>query len=108
VLKGASVKEFAGDRFAVLSLEHNFRSLLFLWLGIPYFYKNGYETMLTASVASSGFATRAPALGTATPGLYSEAGIALGKILQFLRLDLTYRIAAPRGLHLTLGVSQLL
>lgn len=107
-LRGASVKEFAGDRFAAISFEHNFRSILFLWLGIPYFYKNGYETLLTASVASSGFATRTATLGAATPGIYSEAGVAIGKIFQLLRLDLTYRFTAPRGLHLTLGVSQLL
>lgn len=108
VLRGASVREFAGDRFVALSLEHNFRSMLFLWLGIPYFYKNGYETLLTASVASSGFATRTATLGAATPGIYTEAGLAIGKIFQLLRLDLTYRFTAPRGLHLTLGVSQLL
>jgi hypothetical protein len=82
--------------------------MLFLWLGIPYFYKNGYETLLTASVASSGFATRTAALGSATPGVYAEAGFAVGKIFQLLRLDLTYRFSAPSGLHLTLGISQLL
>jgi hypothetical protein len=107
-LKGASVKEFAGDRFAMLTLEHNFRSILFLWLGVPYLYKNGYETLVTASVASSGFATRAPALGAATPGVYTEVGVAIGKIFQLLRLDLTYRFTAPRGFHWTVGISQLL
>jgi hypothetical protein len=107
-LRGASVKEFAGDRYVVLSLEHNFRSNFFLWLGIPYFYKNAYETIVTAVVASSAFATRTATLGAATRGIYTEAGFAVGRIFQLLRLDLTYRFTAPRGLHLTLGVSQLL
>ncbi len=108
VLKAAAVREYAGDRFACLTVEHNFRSAFFLWLGIPYFYKNGYETIVGATVASSGFASRPAVLGSATPGLYTEAGVAVSKILQLLRLDLTYRFTAPRGLHLTLGVSQLI
>ncbi len=108
VLKGAAVREFAGDRFASLTIEHNFRSAFFLWLGIPYLYKNGYETIVSATAASSSFNTRSSALGVSTPGVYSEAGLAINKILQLLRLDFFYRFTAPRGLHLTMAISQLL
>ncbi|MEK6651293.1 MAG: DUF5686 family protein, partial [Bacteroidota bacterium] len=108
VLRGAQVREFAGDRFLQVSVEHNFRSALFLWLGIPFLYRNAYETIVTATAASTGFGTRAQALGRSTPGIYTEAGVAISKIFKFMRIDVTYRFAAPSGFHLTLGIGELI
>jgi hypothetical protein len=46
--------------------------------------------------------------GTTTGGWYTEAGFGISRILSFFRVDLTWRITAPRGLYLTFGVAQLL
>ncbi|OGU68598.1 MAG: hypothetical protein A3C56_13220 [Ignavibacteria bacterium RIFCSPHIGHO2_02_FULL_56_12] len=108
VLRAARVKEFAGDRFVQFSAEHNFRSAFFLWIGLPYFYERGIETVAYATVAASSFRSRRMSIAPAVSGVYSEAGIGINRLFQLFRLDVTYRFRAPEGIRVTLGVAQLL
>ncbi|MBA4311980.1 MAG: hypothetical protein C0417_05060 [Chlorobiaceae bacterium] len=102
VLKGGGIKEFGGDRFIKINIEHNFRSTPFLALNIPYFYRNGIEVILHGSFAQTW-------LGTATTsnGWYSEAGIGVSKIFDVLRADLTYRFKEPKRFYFTLSVANI-
>lgn len=105
VLKTAGVKEFVGDKFISLNVEHNFRSIPFLALGIPFFYKRHTELILHGSVAQGWFNKT-----SITNGWYYEAGIGIGKILDVIRLDMTYKFPKDnRGgrLFVTVGTSQL-
>ena len=107
VLRGGNLREFSGDRFVTLSVEHNFRSTPFLILNIPFLYKNSIELITYGTVAQTW--TRAPLpFGTTTNGWYSEAGIGISRILSFFRLDFTYRFTQPRGLFVSLGVAQII
>lgn len=102
VLKGSGIKEFSGDRFVKVNVEHNFRSTPFLLLDIPYFYQNGIEIILHCSAAQS-WAGKS----TTSNGWYSEAGLGVGKIFDLLRADLTYRFSETRGLYFTLSVANI-
>jgi len=107
VLRGGDIKEFSGDRFVALSIEHNFRSTPFLVLNIPYLYKNSIELILHGTVAQTWSSSTLP-FGATTNGWYSEAGVGISRILSFLRFDFTYRFAQPRALFVTVGVAQLI
>jgi hypothetical protein len=107
VLRTGNVKEFAGDRFVSLSVEHNFRSTPFLLLNIPYLYRNSIELILHGTVAQTWSSSILP-FGKTTDGWYSEAGVGVSRILSFFRLDVSYRFVEPRGLFLTFGVAQIL
>ena len=105
VLRTGDVREFAGDRFISLSLEHNFRSIPFLLLDIPYLYRNSIEVILHGSVART-WSSSVPPFGRTTDGWYSEAGVGISRLFSFFRLDGSYRFMQPRGFFLTLGVAQ--
>ncbi len=110
-LRGMQTKEFGGDHFVQLSLEHNFRRIPFLALGIPIFYELGWEFIVHASVARSWAPDTIPPeshyLPRGTNGWYTEAGIGIGKIFEFFRVDLTLRLMEPQGVHLSFGFSEL-
>jgi hypothetical protein len=102
VLRGGSVKEFIGDQYAMINVEHNFRSLPFLLLNLPFLYRNNIELILHGSMAQTWLG------GTSSSGgWYSETGIALSRILDILRIDLTYRFAQPQGLHVSVSFATL-
>jgi hypothetical protein len=103
VLKTAYPREFIGDRFVMMSAEHNFRSVPFLVLGIPPLYKSGIEVILNATAAQSwlnGVST--------THGWYYEAGIGIGKIFDLIRADVTYRLSNPHDVFFSVGISSIL
>jgi hypothetical protein len=102
VLRGADVKEFAGDRYVAVSLEHNFRSLPFLALNIPSFYRNGIELVADGAFAQTWYGNV-----STSNGWYAEAGLGLSRIFELARIDLTYRITTPAGFHLSVAVSNL-
>lgn len=107
VLRTGDVKEFAGDRFVSVSIEHNFRSMPFLLLDIPYLYRNSIELILHGAVAQTWSSSSLP-FGRTTDGWYSEAGIGLNRLMSLFRLDVSYRFMQPRGFFLTFGVAQIL
>ncbi len=108
VLRGARVKEFAGKEYVVLSVEHNFRNAPFLWTGIPFLYKQGWEAILFATAARTASPGGPSPLGPSMSGVYTEAGIGLNHLFKILRADVTYRVSSPRGLFFTIAVGQLL
>jgi hypothetical protein len=107
VLRGGGVKEFSGQRFVAVTIEHNFRSTPFLMLNIPYLYRNSIEVILYGTAAQTWSSKTLP-FGVTTNGWYSEAGIGISRILTLFRFDVTYRIARPRALFLSVGVAQII
>ena len=103
VLKAGGLKEFAGDKFVMLNLEHNFRSLPFLALNIPWLYRNSIELVLSGSAAQTWLGTQ-----STSGGWYCEAGAGFSRILGLLRFDVSYRFADPRRFFFTFSAAQLL
>ncbi len=103
VLRGGLVKEYSGDAVVSIAIEQNFRSLPFLALDLPFLYRNGVELVVHGAFA------RAWTGGIPSPGgWHTEAGIGINRILDLLRLDLTYRFRDPSRFFLTLGVASFL
>jgi hypothetical protein len=93
--RGVETREFYGDWYYSVHVEHNFRRTPFLWLGITPLYRTNWEFIITGGIA------RTPNMN----GIYSEAGFGITNIFDLLRVDLTYRFAAPRGVIMTLSLS---
>lgn len=109
VLRGTREKEFGGDQILTLTVEHNFRSVPFLWLNIPFLYKNSIEFVTFATIAQASATIKSPPpFIHSTNGWYSEAGISISRIFGLLRLDLTRRFTAPSAWVLTLGIATIL
>jgi hypothetical protein len=107
-LRGARVKEFSGDRFVSVSVEHNFRRVPLLSTGIPFLYENNLEIVVFGSIAQSWLLSSRQNLlssGVATDGWYYEMGLGVSRILDLFRLDLTWRGKEPRGFVITLGIA---
>lgn len=107
-LRGARVKEFSGDGFVSLSVEHNFRRVPLLSTGIPLIYENNLEIIASGSIAQSWLSSSRQNLlssGVITGGWYYEIGFGVSRILDLFRLDLTWRGKEPRGLVVTLGIA---
>ena len=102
VLHGASVKEFGGDRFVMLNLEHNFRNVPFLAMNIPFLYRNGIELIVHGSVAQAWLGST-----STSGGWYGEAGIGISRIFDIIRTDFTYRFNDPQRLYFTVSVANL-
>ena len=109
VLRGVRMKEVSSDTYVLLFLEHNFRSVPFLWLNIPYLYRNSIELLSYVNVAQSWNLTNSiPAAIHPTSGIYAETGIGINRILGLLRLDVTYRLTRPQRWVVTMGAAMLL
>ena len=99
VLRGMNVKEFYGDRFAALSLEHSFGEVIPGVLRIPSIASFGIEFILTGSLAWTDFSQGArllqalPSTAQTQDIYYYEAGIALNRILLFFRVDFSARMS---------------
>ena len=96
VLKGAQVKEFWGDRAVAVFIEHNFRSVPFLLLNIPFLYRNGIELIVHGSVIQTWLNTT-----STSNGWYKELGIGVSRIFDLFRVDLTYRLVEPKRFYFT-------
>ncbi len=96
VLKSGGVKQFTGDRFVLISTEHNFRSIPFLALGIPYLYKKNIELIVHSST-----------LKIDSGNWYFEGGIGVGKIFDIIQLDFTYRFNNPSKFFITVATSSI-
>ncbi|HRK04464.1 MAG TPA: DUF5686 family protein [Chlorobiota bacterium] len=105
--RGMNVKEFYGDRYATLTLSHNFGEVVPGLLRIPDVASFGIEFILTGSAAWTQFglssiAERAREAGLmSTDGtadrVYYEVGLALNRILLFFRLDINARLSQRDG-----------
>jgi hypothetical protein len=106
VMRAMAVKEFGGNSYLALNAEHNFRSVPFLALGIPFLYKNNIELILHGGVARTWNTGDLPL--QATEVLYSELGMGMSRIFDILRMDLTWRLSSPRDVRFTLALAQIL
>jgi hypothetical protein len=108
-LKGANVREFGGDQFFLLLVEHNFRNIPWLALDIPFLYKNSIELLAFGTLARSWMTNNSylPFTNT-TDGVYAEAGIGVSRIFALLRLNFTYRFAQPQQFVFSVSIAQLL
>jgi hypothetical protein len=92
-----------GRGFASLLVEHNFRSLPFLALGIPFLYDHGIELIVHGGAArtwgNAGGPT--PVMGH----IYTEAGVGLSRILDLFRVDCTWQLSGGSGFGVTVGVA---
>lgn len=97
VFRGMNVKEFYGDRFAALSMEHSFGEVIPGVLRIPSIASFGIEFILTGSIGWTDFSKGAillqplPSTSQSQDTYYYETGIALNRILLFFRLDFSAR-----------------
>ncbi len=103
VLRTAYPREFVGDKFVMVAIEHNFRNVPFLALDIPFLYKSGIELLVDGAAGQSWLNGV-----SRTNGWYYEAGIGLGKIFGLIRADLTYRLSKPNNLFFSVGMSSIL
>jgi len=106
VMHGAAVKEFSGDRFISMHLEHNFRSIPFQAVGIS----SRYEIILYASASRTWLVNRHTLsflLANPTLNWYYEAGFGISRLLEVLRLDFTWRGTSPQACVVTLGTADL-
>ena len=106
VMRAMEVKEYAGTGYMALNVEHNFRSIPFLALGIPFLYESNIELIVHAGGArtwSQGIAM----VSNTTDGWYSEAGFSISRIFDLFRADFTWRITQPGGFRFTFGAAGL-
>jgi hypothetical protein len=106
VMRAMEVKEFGGTEYVACNVEHNFRSLPFLALGIPFLYENSIELILHTGAARTW--TRLPLPLAETGGWYAEAGFGVNRLLDLLRADFTWRLTGPTAFRFTLGMAQIL
>jgi len=108
-LRGVGSREYYGDRYTECSIEYNFRRAPFALTGIRALYESKLEFIVIGAVARSWLTDEA--LRTLqfpvndTGGWYYEAGIGVSNILDFFRLDLSYRFTQPGRVVLTLLLS---
>lgn len=101
VLRAAGVKEFSGDRYLIASVEHNFRSIPFHWLGIGFLERKQIELIVSAAVARTWLTARTrdqlPFVVQTTDGWYEEVGFGISRIFGLLRADFTWRLGKTSG-----------
>jgi hypothetical protein len=106
-----NVKEFYGDRYAALSLEHNFGEVIPGVLRIPSIASFGIEVILTGSIGYTEFSKNAlvikqlPSTYSTNDTYYYEAGIALNKIFLFFRCDVSGRFSQRSDPELRFTIS---
>lgn len=105
-LRGIKEKEFYGDRYASVFIEHNFGELIPGVLRIPNVAAYGIEVIVNGSAAWSDVKNRSqvqktnPLLKTTAETAdryYYEAGIGLNRLLIFFRFDLSARLSQVSG-----------
>jgi hypothetical protein len=109
-LHNVGSREFYGDQYAVCSVEYNFRRAPFALSGIKALYESKLDFIVIGAVARSWMSEQAmktPQFPVRdTHGWYYEAGIGISNILDFFRIDLTYRFTQPSEVNLTLLFSE--
>ena len=98
-----SPRELTGDRMVSAVLEHNFRTIPFLALGIPFLYENNIEL-----IAHGGTARVWGTSNSSADLWHVEAGFGINRIFEILRADFSWRLSGAKGFVFTLGVAQVL
>jgi hypothetical protein len=94
VMKTMTPREFHGDRYAKLLVEHNFGSLPFRLAGVPWFKRT--DLILYAGFGYTDISEKSASIQiypvTTTDGIFREVGFGLGRLLTLFRLDFTWRL----------------
>ena len=105
VMRAMSEKEYGGTGYLALNVEHNFRNLPFLALGLSFLAERDIELIVHGGVARNWNDGDLP-LNT-TQGLYSEAGFGISRIFDLFRCDFTWRLSAPGNFRFCVSVANL-
>ncbi|MCS6988208.1 MAG: DUF5686 and carboxypeptidase regulatory-like domain-containing protein [Chloroherpetonaceae bacterium] len=105
VFRGMRVKEFYGDRFFSLSLEHNFGEIIPGAFRIPNIASFGIEFIFLGGIGWSEFSKRTleysrttlPTTTLTSEKWYYEVGFGLNQILIILRTDFSLRLSQTRA-----------
>lgn len=106
VLRTAGVKEYYGTGLIAITAEHNFRSLPFLALGLPFLYEPGVELLVHGGAARTW--STAGRVANVTNGWEGEIGVGLGRIMDLFRIDGSWRLTGSKMLCVTAGISSIL
>jgi len=106
VMRAMSVKEFSGTGYLAFNIEHNFRTIPFLLLGVPFLYEAGIEFLVHGGAARTW--SHNAVVPQTTDGWYYEAGFGVSRILDLLRVDFTWRLSQPRRFAITVAVAGIL
>ncbi|MBK7032272.1 MAG: hypothetical protein IPH49_03160 [Ignavibacteria bacterium] len=101
VFRGMSVKEFYGDRYATISLSHNFGEVIPGLLRIPDIASFGIEFIAFGGIGWTTFSpqtleytkTTLPTTDLTSDKAYYEVGLGINRILLFFRLDVNARLS---------------
>lgn len=104
-MRGARPREYTGTGYASAYVEHNFRNIPLLALGIPFLYRLNVDLIVFGGAARAW--TKDPPPGATREGTYAEAGFSIGRIFQLLRADFAWRLTGPGGLYFTAGFATL-
>lgn len=103
--RGLLVKEFYGDKYIAMSLEHNFGEIIPGVFRIPNIASFGIEFITLANIGWTAFSEQTKlyveshkiklpnSTSQTSDGIYFEAGIGLNRLLLFLRFDLVARFS---------------
>ncbi len=113
VFRGMQVKEFYGDKFFALSLEHNFGEIIPGVFRIPNIASFGIEFIFLSGIGWSEFSQRTlnytrttlPTTTLTSEKWYYEVGFGLNQILIILRTDFTLRLSQTRAPQLFFTIS---
>lgn len=108
-LRGTRIREFYGDDFVTLTIEHNFRRMLFASLPGQWLNESKIDFIVGGSISRymlSGNVLRTPTFPAAgMNGWYYEANIGFQNIFDLFRIDITRRFTQPKDILFTVSVS---
>lgn len=105
-LKSCGDQPLYGDRYVALFAEHNFRGMLWQWLGLESLAAKGVHVLLHGGVGR----TWLPDALASWPGLnqwHTEAGFSINGILTYVRCDFTIRLTGSKAFFITLAPRKL-
>jgi hypothetical protein len=106
VFRTFGVKEFSGSGLLAIMAEHNFRSIPFLALGVPFLYEPGIELIIHGGAVRSW--SGAVHLPNGMNGWEGELGFGISRILDVFRLDCSWRLTGSRVFCITGGIANIL
>jgi hypothetical protein len=105
VFRSFGMKEFSGTGFVAVTAEHNFRSLPFLAMGVPFLYEGGVELLIHGGAARTWSTSNL--VTNVTDGWAGEVGFGVSRILDLFRLDCSWSLTGSKVFCITCGIANL-